>query len=231
MSTPDAAPLVALLWGSDPRPRRGPKPRLSVPTIADAAIAIADEGGLDAVTMQVVADRLDAAKMALYRYVPGRTELDAIMLDRALDGAPDPIEGPSWRARLAAWGTQLHDRMAPHPWAVELAQRPHPPGPSELAWYEAGLAAMTKLPLAGAEKLDVLVLLVGHVLGLVRQERARPAPEQELADTIGSIPDDRAAAYPLTLAAFADAGARRDDALRFGIDRILDGVAALTAGR
>ncbi|KQZ10668.1 TetR family transcriptional regulator [Agromyces sp. Root1464] len=231
----DAASRVAaavFLWAQPSGRRPGPKPKYTLDGIAEAAIAIADESGLDEVTMQRVAERLGTTKMALYRYVPGRAELDAVMLDTAL-GAPVVAEEAHWRPALMAWATGVHDRAMTHPWIVELVQRPHTPGPRELAWFEAGLGAMVELPLRGGEKLDLLTLLVGHVMSLVRQRDSSGAPEQQLATNLASILATRAELYPWTASAFAEADddGARDDALRFGVERVLDGVASLVAER
>jgi len=221
-----------VLWSPPPAPRRGPKPRFTLDAVAEAAIAIADDEGLDAVTMQRVAERMGTTKMALYRYVSGRADLDAVMLDRALGDPPDAIEA-DWRAGLRAWAATVFARTRRRPWAVELAQRAHVPGPVELAWYERGLGAMAELPLTGGERLDVLALLVGHVLSLVRQEAAASAPEADLASGLGPILGERADEYPLTAAAFAEAATLRehDQALGFGLERVLDGIAALVVTR
>ena len=231
-SRPPLARVAAVLWGTAaPGSRRGPKPKFTVEQIADAGIAIADRDGLDAVTMQCVADGLGAAKMALYRYVPGRTELEAVMLDRAL-GGPDASGGDGWPAALLRWATQLHERASARPWAVELVQRPHLPGPNELAWFEAGLFAMRELPMAGGEKLDTLAMLVGHVMSIVRQQAAGPAPEDELAAALGPVLADRAGQFPLTTAAFTQQNRpERNDALRFGLVRMIAGIEALAAAR
>jgi len=219
-----------LLWPGPAPVRRGPKPKFTVAQITDAGTRIADAEGLGAVTMQRIADDLGSTKMALYRYVPGRADLDAVMLDRAF-GPPAAHADDDWRRALAAWAEGVHSRALAHPWSVELAQRPHRPGPCELAWYETGLAAMARLELHGSEKLDVLALLAGHAMSIVRQESASAAPEQELAAAMSQILTDRAADYPLTVAAFADPGGARGDALRFGVERIIAGVEVLAATR
>ena len=223
---------AAFLWAQPAGRKPGPKPKYTLDGIAEAAIAIADESGLDEVTMQRVAERLGTTKMALYRYVPGRAELDAVMLDTAL-GAPVVAEAAQWRTALTAWTSGVNARALAHPWIVELVQRPHTPGPRELAWFEVGLGAMAALPLRGGEKLDLLTLLVGHVMSLVRQRASVGAPEQQLAAGLASILATRAELYPRTASAFAEADddGARDDALRFGVDRVLAGVAALVAER
>ncbi len=234
---PDVGPrapldgVAALLWGTSSQGRRGPKPKFTVRQIADAGIAIADQDGLNAVTMQHVADRLGTAKMALYRYVPGRTELEAVMLDRALGGPGEPADDDR-RAALTRWAMDLHERAAARPWCVELVQRPHMPGPNELAWFEAGLSTMRSLDLEGAEKLDALAMLVGHVMSIVRQQSAGPTPEDDLAKALAPVLEHKAQEYPLTTAAFAQAGrTTRNDALRFGIERMIAGIEALATDR
>src|SRR4051812_15636998 len=121
---PGSVGAAGALWPTPARLKRGPKPRFSVDGITEAAVAIADENGLEAVTMQSVAEALGTTKMALYRHVPGRTELDGLLLDRAI-GAPPALSGEDWRSALDEWASRLHATARQHPWTVELAQRPH----------------------------------------------------------------------------------------------------------
>ncbi|SKC81678.1 TetR/AcrR family transcriptional regulator [Krasilnikoviella flava] len=224
--------VVALLWRGATPVRRGPRPRFSIDGIVTAATTIADARGLDAVTMQSVAESLGTTKMALYRYVPGRVELDALMLDTALGTPPPAAAGSPWHVALTDWARSVHARALARPWSVELAQRPHVPGPVELAWFESGLAALAGLPLTGAEKLDTLALLVGHVMSLVRQQPAGASPEADLAARLAPVLAERAGEYPHSLAAFTGASSgARDDALRFGVARVVAGVAALADER
>lgn len=228
-----ADPGASVLWPEDGPRKRGPRPRFTLDEVVGAAITVADAEGLDAVTMQRVADELGAAKMALYRYVPGKGELTALMLDQAL-GAPVEQRGPSgWRPRLRRWGLTLHERMAARPWTLELTVGRRTPGPRELDWFEQGVAALRGTPLHGSEALDVLALISNHVRGSVEQGAAIDDPEAALADQLGPILAAHADRYPHTLAAFTAAGeaGQRDGALRFGLERILDGVAALITER
>lgn len=226
------AEASAFLWAQSAQKKRGPKPKYTLEGIAEAAIAVADEHGLDAVTMQSVADRLGATKMALYRYVPGRAELDAVILDRVL-GEPGVNRDEDWRADLTAWADGIYERALAHPWSVELAQRPHLPGLGELAWYEVGLSAVSALPLRGSEKLDLLALLVGHIMSLIRQLARAGAPEADLAAGLAPILAAHADRHPHTAAAFAEATQdhAHDDALRFGVERVLAGISVLVAER
>ena len=77
----DLGRLVDVLWGPPRTQTRGPKPTHTLAEVLDAAIGVADREGLRAISMQRVAAELGLTKMALYRYVPGRAELIALMTE------------------------------------------------------------------------------------------------------------------------------------------------------
>jgi AcrR family transcriptional regulator len=229
-----------LLWGNGQRPRRGPKPSLTLERIVAEAIGHADAEGLASLSMQRLAERLGCAKMALYRYVPGKAELEALMLDAALGAAPPPAAAGSadaepWRAQLRAWAMTMFGRMRAHPWADGLAQGVRPVGPNEVGWMESALTALAGTGLTGAEGLDAIALLAGHVRGLALQAAAAGGDNMEaaLGRQISQALAAQADRYPRTADAFAESGppGARDNALGFGIDRILDGLGVLITAR
>ncbi|MBU3063093.1 TetR/AcrR family transcriptional regulator [Nocardia sp. NEAU-G5] len=235
---------LELLWGAQQRPRRGPKPSLSLERIVTEAIALADSEGLDSLSMQRLAERLGCTKMALYRYVPGKAELIALMLDEAMGNAPDLVavaknstEEP-WRAQMRAWTVTTFEWQRAHPWTLDVTLRSRLFGPNEIGWMEAALAALAPLAergLTGPERLDALVLFSGHARSLAQAAIGGNTGdvEDEMARQLTETLASRAADFPHTLAAFTEPGPpeARDNALRFGIDRILDGLAALIATR
>jgi AcrR family transcriptional regulator len=225
---------ASLLWPDDLPPRRGPKPRMTLEKVVEAAIAVADSEGLPAVSMQRVADQLGATKMSLYRYVPSKAELTSLMLDSALGFPPAAVRRASgWRDGLTLWTTAMHTCFTTHPWALELSVGARVLGPNELAWLEAALGCLTNAPLSAVERLDVLALLAGHARGVVQQQASGPAPERAVGELMSRVLATHAADYPHTAAAFVESAdaAGRDEALAFGLDRILDGIAALVALR
>jgi AcrR family transcriptional regulator len=237
---PMSAPTTLdLLWGNRQQPRRGPKPSLSLERIVTEAIALADAEGLANLSMQHLAERLGCAKMALYRHVPGKAELVALMVDAAIGDSPQPPartasgEQP-WRAVLRLWATTISRRYRAHPWAIEATTGARPMGPNELAWLETALAGLAGTGLTGAERLDAVVLLNGHVRSLVQVTPAgQDDLEKQITRQLGAVLSAHADRYPQVLAALTGSSppAQRDDALHFGIDRILDGLAALIAAR
>src|SRR5690349_5465653 len=133
MATPT---VLELLWGTDRRPTRGPKPTLTRAAIVTTAVELADADGLAALSMQRLADRLGYAKMSLYRHLPGKAELTALMVEEALSGLPalDTAGSPQWRTGLRSWALLTFERYRRHPWVMELLAGARPIGPNELSW-------------------------------------------------------------------------------------------------
>ena len=215
-------------WAPRPRPTRGPKPTLTLDQIADAAIAIADAEGLAAVSMQRVAADLGYTKMSLYRYLPGKTELVAAMFERAL-GEPPEIARQPWREALTEWATVLLAGYAGHRWALEAGTGRRPIGPHEIAWLECALSVLPP-GLAGAESLDAVATIAGHVRMIAGQSGGA---ESDLVAAIGIALRDHADRYPAVFAAVSDEGERGggDNAFAFGLARILDGLECLLRER
>jgi AcrR family transcriptional regulator len=201
--------------------------------IAAAGIELADEGGLDAVTMEAVAQRLGLTKMALYRYVPGKAELVALMVEAGLGAPPPAARAKAWRPALRAWARALFAKFSEHPWSLEATLGARPIGPNETAWLDSALAALAGTGLRGADKLDIVVTLLGHARHLVQQvPKGEPAnAERSLLTALRAIVDRRDAQYPALAAVLRERAPRggEGNALDFGLERILDGVEALIA--
>ncbi|MFE1982092.1 TetR/AcrR family transcriptional regulator [Streptomyces mirabilis] len=227
------AEAVRLLWGPHPKPARGPRPTLDLDRIARAAIEIADSEGLAAVSMHRVAAQLGVTKMALYRYVPGKAELVALMVEAAIGPYPPvKVRHGGWREQLEEWAGQLFDVFRQHPWALDATVGPRIMGPAELSWLERAVSALDGTGLSGAERMDAAALLVGHVRGITQQARATgPAgnPEAQLGALLGDLMQAHGERFPALTAALTSAAQShgQDQAWEFGLQRILDGLAAL----
>ena len=163
---PSALPVgVQLLWGQRTPSRRGPKPAFTLDEVVAAAIAIADEEGLAAVSMARVADQLGSSTMALYRYVTSKDDLLLLMGDAAV-GAPPVFRGRrEWRSRLRNWALAVRAVWWQRPWLLELPVSGPPAGPNNLLWFDACLAAVEDTPLDDAERIGAVLLVSTYVRG------------------------------------------------------------------
>ncbi|MEV6851966.1 TetR/AcrR family transcriptional regulator [Actinoplanes sp. NPDC051411] len=215
------------LWQQRAKPTRGPKPALTLDQIADAAIAIADAEGLTAVSMQRVAADLGYTKMSLYRYLPGKAELVAAMIERAIGEPPTLDEKDGWRAGLTTWAHTLLRRTEGHAWAEGATTGSRPIGPNELGWTEQALRVLPPA-LNGAERMDTVATVAGHVR-MIAGQNVQKAPEESLLRAMAEHADQ----YPAVAAAMADIAANggTDEAFSFGLGRILDGLDVLIRSR
>lgn len=223
---------IALLWGEQEQRTRGPKPSLTPHRIAETAVAIADAEGLDAVSMSKVAAGFGVSAMALYRYVPGKTELVELMVESVLAEAPElSAAGSGWRPQITEWARQSAKIHRAHPWLLTAtAMRRQLMGPNQLGWLDAALAALEPTGLTAAQQHRVFVLVAGLVRTLVQQlldfdeEHSR-----EWNRLTGEVLDRHADRFPALTRAIAAGAFAPDtvDPLEFGLERILDGVQTL----
>lgn len=165
--------VLAIAWGMDQAPQRGPKRELTHESIVDAAIGLADQGGLAGVTMQRVAEALGFSAMALYRYVASKDELIMLMQDRAmrLDGAW-PVDADHWRTGLTDVAATLRAIYQRHPWMLDVAMSATTAVmPNGVRYTDAAFRAMRRLPVPAVERGVVVLavsLLVRSYCGLER---------------------------------------------------------------
>lgn len=233
-----------MAWGVRDRPTKGPKRGLSLEQIVDAGIRVANAEGIGGVSMSHVARELGTSAMSLYRYVAAKGELLWLMIDTAFSqvDAAEPVEG-TWRERLEQWSEIELAAYRQFPWILRIPVSGAPIMPNQLRFMEWGLRALGDTRLAEHEKLSTILLLTSFTRSFSLLSSDISAAF-EAGDTIaqsatgyGSLIRKltSAAEFP-ALHAVVDSGAFEDednptDALdhdfRFGLDRILDGVAAL----
>jgi AcrR family transcriptional regulator len=237
---------IEAAWGRRERPSKGPKPGLSLERIVDAAVQVAASDGLESVSMSRVAAELGSSTMSLYRYVAAKDELLSLMVDAvmpdAVPGAPPapPESDENWRAGLSRWAWAYHRVLRLHPWVLRVPISAPPVTPNLTAWLENGLRTLSETRLTEPEKLSVLLLLSGFVrneAALAADIGAASATEQQImprwGQLLASLTD--AERFPALHAALASEAFEQDDnpddEFVFGLERILDGVAALVRTR
>ncbi|WP_328927007.1 TetR/AcrR family transcriptional regulator [Streptomyces sp. NBC_00190] len=238
---------LEMAWGLRERAGKGPRPTLTLPRIVETAVALGAAEGMDAVSMGRVAKELGVSTMSLYRYVAAKEELYVLMADAGV-GTPPPLppeaEGWGWRELLTDWAYAQRAVLMANSWILRIPITGAPVSPNQLAWMDRGLASMAGTGLKEGEKLSTIILIGG----LVRNEatmaadmmdaitKSGVAPEQALGQYVRTLslltrPDSHPAVTRLLQSdAFTGSG-EPDFQFRFGLDRILDGLAPLVAGR
>ncbi|GII82137.1 TetR family transcriptional regulator [Sphaerisporangium siamense] len=243
----DPARSLALLWRTSEKSGRKGGPDLSVDRIVAAAIEVADADGLGALSMRRVAERLGVGTMSLYTYVPGKAELLDLMLDTVIGEAARPaeVEG-GWRARLELIAREKWALYQRHPWLSYVATGRPPLGPNVSDSYEYELSAVDGIGLTDLEMDSVVTLVGGYVHGAARGAVEAAQAEQRTGMTdeqwwwahapyLGKLMDP--SRFPLGARVGQAAGEAHKGAsdpvhaFEFGLERVLDGIAALVERR
>jgi AcrR family transcriptional regulator len=235
---------VALAWGIAANPQRGPKREMSIEGIVDAAVEIADKGGLGAVSMSSVAASLGFTPMSLYRYITAKDDLVLLMQERGIGVPPeDVLEADDWRSGLTRWAEGQTQVFADHPWLLDIPIEGTPLTPNNLAWLDAALEALRDLALSYDEKVAVVLAVIAQV----RWEGAVQRGTRAAAEAAGKSSDEldlgaaavlgelvQSTQFPQVHAAMLEgvfSPVPNGNPFTFGLERVLDGVEAYLAGR
>lgn len=202
-----------------------PSARLDRSRIVAAAIAIADESGAAAVTMNAVGARLGCTPMALYRHVRNKNGLVDLMLDTAT--AEIPLVPDAWRPALHALTLCTREMIKQHPWYAELVHTRPPAGPHQMRRVEFMLSTLTDHGATLPEAMTYAAMLDRHVFGSGLQEAVESRSEP--ADRLTTMADmhERAAGRFPNLAQWLSAptGPPLDDQFELVLAFLLDGIA------
>ena len=210
--------------------RRGRVP-LSRQRIVEAAVALADAGGFDSLSMRNLADDLDSAPMALYRHVANKDDLLDGMVDVVFGEMYPPAIRGDWKAELRKRGISARSALQHHSWAVGLMESRMHPGELSAVHHNATMGCLREAGFPFREAVHAYNLLDAYTYGFALQELTIPfeTPEQsgEMAvETVGERGDE----FPYLAEVVVELGTRGYDyteEFEFGLDFILEGLARL----
>ena len=240
ITDPELPRGVALAWGVAANPQRGPKREMSIESIVDAAVEIADKGGLAAVSMSSVATALGFTPMSLYRYITAKDDLVMLMQERGIGSPPDAIRrADNWRDGLRLWAAEQAGMYRDHPWILDIPIVGTPVTPNNLAWLDAALEAMRDVDLDYDTKLGCVLALISQVRfeGTVMRGYIEAGEGAEQIDLQSQAILEQLVTpteFPLIHAALLEGAfspVTGGNPFSFGIERVLDGIAVYLEGR
>jgi AcrR family transcriptional regulator len=169
---------------------------LSQQQVVDAAIEVADAGGVDALTIRAVAQRVGASPMAIYRHVDDREDLLVRMLERIASEFPVTIDAPTPFERISERFLAQHDLLAPRPWVLHILVRGDLVPPNSFAAIDATIGDLLELGFCASEAITRMGMLWHFVLGELLDRHphlAGPRPTQReralRAMDVGQLPN------------------------------------------
>ena len=157
-----------------------PRQPLTRDLVLEAAIQVADRGGVEAITMRRVAQELGVEAMSLYHHVPNK---DAI-LDGVVDAVFAAIELPGtehadWRDAIRQRASSARTVLARHSWALGLMDSRRNPGPATLRHHNAVLGVLREAGFSLSMAVHAISLIDSYVGGFVLQESNLPLSKQD----------------------------------------------------
>lgn len=196
-----------------------------------AAVALADEGGLDALRMRSLADQLGVVAMATYKHFANKDELLDAMVDSVFAELALSSEG-SWKTVLRDRATGMRSALLRHPWAIGLMES-RAPGPASLRHHEATMACLREragLPFRTA--VHAYSVMDSYIYGFALQQKTSPfqTPEESgraAAKSLEAVARDTADPYPYlseVARELGESGYDYDAEFEYGLDLILDAI-------
>lgn len=212
------------------------RPALTREQVVAAAVALADESGLAALSMRALAARLGVEAMSLYHHVQGKDGLLDAMVDQVFAQMYLPVAGAPWRPEIRRRGVSGREVLLRHRWAIGLMDSRRSPGTASIAHHDAVLGALLTDGFDLAATGTAFALLDAQLYGFVLQEVSLPFDTGEQLEEIAQaiIGPEVRAAYP-HFTAFAEEHALQPG-YAFGnefertLDLALDAVETLRVG-
>jgi len=173
-----------------------PRPRSLTPALlAKAALAVIEREGPDGLSMRAVADELGMGTMSLYRYVQGREQLEALVVDLVLDpaqGGPDLDVGrrKNWVDKATELAVRAHAVAATHPAVTPLLLARRHASIHSLRWGEALLRVLAEAGFAGERRAIAFRTIVAYVFGAVQLQHLGPLGGEGTAAIAALPPED-----------------------------------------
>jgi AcrR family transcriptional regulator len=213
----------------------GTRAPLTRERVLRTAVDLADQGGIESLSMRRLAEALDVVPMALYRHVANKDELLGGMVDVVLGEIDPPLDGADWKTAMRERILSARRALIRHPWASRVMESRTEPTPTVLAYMDSMIGMFR----AGGFSMD-LTHHAMHAMG----SRLMGFSQELFNDTSDSDPQvdaemwgAMAGTYPFIYEIFTtishdDAsvvGAGCDDQFEFefALDLMLDGLERL----
>jgi AcrR family transcriptional regulator len=154
-----------------PMPTRTP---LSRERVLDGALAVADAGGIAALTIRSIADKLGVKPMSIYHHVANKEEILDCIVDMVFAEIELPVPGGDWRTEMHRRAISERQALNRHPWAIQLLQSRTSPGPATLRHHDAVIGSLRAGGFSIAMTAHAFALIDSYVLGFALSEAALP---------------------------------------------------------
>jgi AcrR family transcriptional regulator len=212
---------------TDSRPRtRAP---LNRERVLHAALALADSGGIDSLSMRKLGQELQVEAMSLYNHVANKDDILDGIVDLVFSEIALPSDSSNWNIAMRERAISAHEALLRHPWAPSLMQSRTKPGPATMRHHDSVLGSLRKAGFTLVLAAHAVSVIDGYVYGFALQQINIPLQSREQVAEVGeNILRQLAGAYPYLAEMITDhamkPGYDYAEEFEFGLDLILDGL-------
>lgn len=195
-----------------------------------AALAIADQGGIETLTMRTLGQELGVGPMALYRHVANKDEIMDGIVDLVFSEIDLAPAGADWKTAMRQRAVSVRGALARHRWAIGLMESRSNPGPANLRHHDAVLGNLRAAGFSVEMAAHAYSLLDSYIYGFATTQMNLPfestAEVAEVARTmLQPFPMNE---YPSLLEFISEhamkPGYDFGNEFEYGLDVILDGI-------
>jgi len=199
---------------------------LSGERVLRAAVALADQSGIESLTMRRLGQELGVEAMSLYNHVANKDDILDGIVDLVLSDIDVPKTGTGWKTAMRQRAISAHEVLLAHPWAALLIMSRFNIGPGMTRYLDATLGRLREGGFSIEGALDAWNTLDSHLYGFTLQQLNLPFEVEETqqvsADVLGQLP---AHEYPHVVEVITEImRSGREEDFEFGLDLILDGL-------
>jgi AcrR family transcriptional regulator len=213
--------------------RVGPRAPWNRAQLLRAAIELADQQGIESLSMRKLSHHLGGGTMSLYNHISNKDDLLNAMIDLVFGEIELPTSRESWQDAMRHRAISMRTVMTRHQWAIGLMETRRTPGPATLRHHDAVIACLLEAGFPIALAAHAFAALDSYIYGFALQERslAFGTPEETSQLAAAFLTQFPTQDYPhlarLTLEHVLQPGYDYADEYEFGLTLILDGLEQL----
>jgi len=215
-------------------PQTEPRLPLRRDRILHAALELADDGGIESLTMRKLGQALGFEAMSLYNHVANKDDVLDGILDLVLAESEPPSPAGGWDTAIRTSANSVHQALRRHPWSCTLLMSPGRVRPARLRYMDLLLGRLREAGFSAETTYHAYHVLDGHIFGFSLWETSHTYTADEASSLVAKLAETISAdAYPYlhehAQQHFSEGPHREVSAFEFGLDLIVDGLKKIHA--
>jgi AcrR family transcriptional regulator len=161
--------------------------RLNRQRVLRTAIQLADDAGIERLTMRKLGEELGVEAMSLYNHVANKDDLLNGMIDAVFEEVELPSHSDDWKTALRKRSVSVRDMLKRHPWANGLMDSAATPGASTLRHHDRVIGTFRNAGFSLGMTAHALAALDSYIYGFAKQDKALPFDSEAEAAAMGQI--------------------------------------------